>query len=179
METFDTIKKRYSYRGSYKSTPVPREDLKKILKAGLAAPSGCNTQSTSLIGIDDPELIGSIVATVNKDSIKSKGAPAGVIVLTQRIPGNRNIFYNVQDYAAAIQNVLLAIADLGYVSCWIEGQVTSNPEVQKEISKMLNIPADYAVVAFLPIGIPEKDGKRPNYKTFSERAWFNHFGKSE
>jgi len=37
----------------------------------------------------------------------------------------------------------------------------------------LNIPEEYIVVAFLPIGVPEKEGKRPAYKTFSERAWHN------
>lgn len=31
---------RRSYRGKYKNQPVPREDLQKILEAGLAAPSG-------------------------------------------------------------------------------------------------------------------------------------------
>ena len=42
METFEAIKNRHSYRGKYKPVPVPREDLTKILEAGMAAPSGCN-----------------------------------------------------------------------------------------------------------------------------------------
>ena len=47
MNTLDTIMTRRSYRGKYKNQPVPREDLQKILEAGLAAPSGCNKQVTS------------------------------------------------------------------------------------------------------------------------------------
>ena len=42
MNTIETITKRTSYRGKYKQEKVPREDLITILKAGLAAPSGCN-----------------------------------------------------------------------------------------------------------------------------------------
>ena len=42
MDVLECIQKRYSYRGTYKDIPVPREDLEKILKAGLVAPSGCN-----------------------------------------------------------------------------------------------------------------------------------------
>jgi nitroreductase len=48
---------RRSYRGKYKNQPVPREDLQKILEAGLAAPSGCYKQTTSLICVDDAEIL--------------------------------------------------------------------------------------------------------------------------
>lgn len=52
----DILTHRSSYRGRYDSIPVPREDLRKILEAGLAAPSGCNKQTTSLIAIDDIDI---------------------------------------------------------------------------------------------------------------------------
>lgn len=32
MNTFEAINSRHSYRGKYKSTPVPREDLTKIIQ---------------------------------------------------------------------------------------------------------------------------------------------------
>ena len=57
MNVIDAIHTRHSYRGKYKAAPVPREDLITIMKAGLAAPSGCNKQTTSLIAIDDPEVL--------------------------------------------------------------------------------------------------------------------------
>ena len=43
------IMNRRSCRGQYKPDRVPREDLKTILETGLAAPSGCNKQTVSLI----------------------------------------------------------------------------------------------------------------------------------
>jgi nitroreductase len=70
--------------------------------------------------------------------------------------------------------MLLAVAALGYAGCWIEGEVTESAETQKEIAKMLNVPADCIVVAFIPIEKNEKEGKRPGYKPFSERAWFHN-----
>ena len=176
MDVFDALRQRYSYRGPYKSAPVPRKDLKTILGAGLAAPSGCNKQTTSLIALDNPELINAIMGPVQKNGFRGANPPAGICVLTQRIPGYANILFNVQDYAAAIENMLLAITALGYASCWIEGQVTENAETQEHIAQILNIPAHYTAVGFLPVGIPEKEGKRPVYKSFSERAWFNGFG---
>ena len=173
MDTFECMQKRYSYRGSYLQTPVPRGNLEKIIKAGLAAPSGCNKQTTSIVGIDDPELLISITDLLNKNGFSGKAAPAGICILTQNIPAYENYYFNVQDYSAAIENMLLAITSLGYASCWIEGQVTESQETQKQIAKLLNLPSKYIVIGFLPIGIPAKEGKRPRYKAFSERAWYN------
>jgi len=180
MNTLEAISKRYSFRGSYKNTPVPREDLKKILQAGLAAPSGCNKQTTSLIALDEPELVKSVSKIVKANGFRgeSEGAPAGICILTQKIPAYEDKYFYTQDYSAAIQNILLAITALGYASCWIEGQVTCSAETQEQIAKLLNIPADYIVVGYLPVGIPETEGKRPDYKLFNERAWFNKFVKN-
>ncbi|MBQ6442406.1 MAG: nitroreductase family protein [Lachnospiraceae bacterium] len=53
----ETILKRRSYRGKYKNVKVPREHLTAIMEAGLAAPSGCNKQTTSLIAVDDEAIL--------------------------------------------------------------------------------------------------------------------------
>lgn len=57
MSIIDTINRRHSYRGKYKSDTIPKEDLITIMKAGLNAPSGCNKQTTSLIAVDDKEVL--------------------------------------------------------------------------------------------------------------------------
>jgi len=178
MNTFEAINKRYSFRGSFKNVLVPREDLKKIMEAGLAAPSGCHKQTTSLIGIDDPKLIDSISTLVKKNGFTGGNPPAGICILTQPIPAYNDVRFNVQDYSASIQNMLLAITALGYASCWIEGQVTESKQTQEQIANLLNIPTDFIVVGFLPVGIPENESKGPAYKPFNERAWFNGFGKN-
>jgi nitroreductase len=175
MDFFECVEKRYSYRGAFKNIQVPREDLEKIIKAGIAAPSGCNRQTTSFIGIDDPGLLNSITGIINKNGFKGGCAVAGICVLTRKIPGYSDVYFNVQDYSAAIENMLLAVTCLGYASCWIEGQVTGSAEVQEKIAGLLNIPKEYGVVAFLPVGVAENEGKRPSYKAFGERVWFNRF----
>ena len=57
MDIINAILTRSSYRGKYMDTIVPRNDLKKIMEVGLAAPSGCNKQTTSLIAIDEVNVI--------------------------------------------------------------------------------------------------------------------------
>ena len=72
MNTLDTIMTRRSYRGKYKNQPVPREDLQKILEADLAAPSGCNKQATSLICVDDAEILKKINSVIEIDEETAK-----------------------------------------------------------------------------------------------------------
>ena len=175
MDIFECIQKRYSYRGAYKNISVERVNLEKIIRAGITAPSGCNKQTTSFVGIDDPEILKSITDLIKKNGFGGGIPPAGICVLTQKIPGYANVYFNVQDYSAAIENMLIAITALGYASCWIEGHITENTEIQNQIAEILNIPEKYSVVGFLPVGIPETEGKRPQYKEFSERAWYNVF----
>jgi nitroreductase len=175
MDTIKAITERFSYRGIYESTPVPREILKQIMEAGLAAPSGCNTQTTSLIGLDDAELIKSV--TYHFKNPKFASAPAAVCVLTQHIPGYDDVYFNVQDYSAAIQNMLLAITALGYVSCWIEGEITWSKEFSRKLADVLGVPEGYELVAYLPVGKSVEKGSRVKKKPFEERAWFNGFGE--
>lgn len=177
MSILDLIEKRHSYRGEYESTPVPREDLVKIMKAGLAAPSGCNKQTTSLIAVDDPAVLeklrGVIVPPVGET------APAMICVLTQRIFAYRDKCYAVQDYAAAIENMLLAITELGYQSCWFEGHITDEDRIGYQMAQILGVPDEYELVCFLPVGIAKTAAAAPRKKEFHERAWFNAFQGAE
>ncbi|MBQ4085957.1 MAG: nitroreductase family protein, partial [Clostridia bacterium] len=88
MSAIEIISKRHSYRGKFKSTPVPREHLETILQAGLDAPSGCNTQTTSLIAVDDPALLAKLHVVL--DPPVGTTAPEAIFVLTRRIPAYRD-----------------------------------------------------------------------------------------
>jgi len=173
MTAIETIKERTSYRGGYKIAPVPRGDLRKIMEAGLAAPSGCNTQTTSLIAVDDALLLKKLRGVIEPEFVVS--APAIICVLTQAVPAYMDVCFNVQDYSAAIENMLLAIVELGYQSCWVEGQVTDVHKIGKKMADILGVPDDYELVCFLPVGIADQPVKHVKKKPFGDRAWFNGF----
>lgn len=169
------IMSRHSYRGRYRPERVPREDLKAIMEAGLAAPSGCNMQTTSLITVDDPELLAKIRAVI--DPPVAETAPAMICVLSQKITAYRGRCFAVQDYSAAIENILLASLDLGYQSCWYEGHITDDDRINDQIAGILGVPEEYELVCILPIGVPETEPVPAKKKPFAERAWFNGFKK--
>lgn len=174
MSAIDIISKRHSYRGDYKETLVPREDLIKILEAGLAAPSGCNKQTTSLIAVDDPEVLKKLYDIIQPNV--QTPAPAMICVLTQRIIAYADRCYAVHDYSAAIENMLLAIVELGYESCWYEGRATGEDRIGYQMAQVLGVPDEYELICFLPVGVAENKPMEPKKKAFEERAWFNAFG---
>ena len=174
QQTFqDLISSRRSYRGIFKPGRVPREDLTAIMQAGLDAPSGCNKQTTSLIAVDDPKLLERLREVIQPPV--GETAPAIICVLTRRIIAYRDRCFAVQDYSAAIENMLLAAAALGYGSCWYEGHITDTDRIGDRMAKILGVPEEYELVCILPVGIPESAAVPPKKKTFEERACFNGF----
>jgi nitroreductase len=174
MNVLEAISARHSYRGKYEDTPVPREDLVRIMEAGLSAPSGCNKQTTSLIAVDDKTLLAKLHQVI--DPPVGETAPSMICVLTQRVNAYRDKCFAVQDYSAAIENMLLAITELGYQSCWYEGHITDDDRICDKMAEILNVPQGYDLVCFLPVGKALEEPTLPKKKPFEERAWFNGFG---
>ena len=174
MELFEAIRTRRSYRGMYLPTPVPREDLQKIMEAALAAPSGCNKQTTSVIAVDDPELVKQLGGML---APHFASAPAALCILTEKKIAYRDRTFYIHDYSAAIENALLAIQALGYESCWVEGYVTDENRIGYRMAELLGVPENLELVCYLPIGKPAEEGSRVRKLPFEERAWFNGYRK--
>ena len=177
MNVLQAIEARHSYRGRYLDQPVPREDLERILRAGLSAPSGCNKQTASLIAVDDPAVLAKLREVIRPPIAQT--APAMICVLTKRIIAYGDRCYSVQDYAAATQNMLLAIVALGYQSCWIEGHITDADAIGRQMADILGVPKEYDLVCFLPVGVAAEAVRPPEKLPFEVRAWFNRFGQGE
>lgn len=177
MDILDIINGRSSYRGRYKAIPVPREDLLKIMRAGAVAPSGCNKQTTSFIAVEDEKLLDGIKALI--DPPVAVTAPAFILVLTRKIFAYKDKCFNVQDYSAAIENMLLAIKALGYESCWYEGHITDDDDIAGKIAAHIGVPDEYKIVCLLPVGIADEKVKRISKIPFEQRIQFNGFDNAQ
>lgn len=94
MNVIEAIHYRHSYRGKYKDIPIPKEDLIRIMQAGLDAPSGCNKQTTSLIAVDNPDVLKQLHSVIEPPV--GETAPAAICVLTQRVNAYRDKCFAVQ-----------------------------------------------------------------------------------
>ena len=170
MELFETIAKRYSYRGRFTDAPVPREDLQRIVQAGIQAPSAKNEQVVTFVIVDDPALLGQIAEIVDKPVCRS--AKAMIACVADPRPVFSGISFAVEDGAAAVENMLLAITALGYSSVWLDGMLRSEDRAGR-IGRLLGVPPDRTVRVLLPIGVAEQPGVQREKLPFRQRAWFN------
>ncbi len=174
MQVFDAIGKRHSYRGEFIKKPIPREDLTRIVQAGIQAPSGYNGQSTSFVIVDDESLLEKIAEIVPNEVIN--GAPAVIVCLMDLLAtSDKDYFFGVEDYGAAVENIFLAVTDLGYATVWIDGALRREDRSER-IRRLLGAPEGRQVRVILPIGLPSEQRKQKEKKEFGQRAWFNRFG---
>jgi len=70
----------------------------------------------------------------------------------------------------AIEHMILAATALGYGTCWI-GAFNEN-----EVRKILRIPENLAVIALLPVGIPDESPPPRPRKPFKEIFFKESYG---
>ena len=167
MDFFEAVNRRYSHKERFLPDNVPEAVLEQIAEAGLAAPTGNNTQCVKLVILrnrDEVQKLGDIVKT---EALTT--APAAIAVLTDS-EGHRDPYnFEVEDYSAAATQMLLAATALGYVSLWLDSPFF-NDEKQKAALSALGASDRYHLRVVLPIGLPDGEGSRRSKLTFDERV---------
>ncbi|MCK5849804.1 MAG: nitroreductase family protein [Kiritimatiellae bacterium] len=173
MDLFEAIDKRHSYRGGFLDAPVSRKDLQRIVQAGIQAPSGCNAQTTSFVIIDDPDIIAQIAEILSKPFAAE--AKAMIVCVAHHKKVYQDMSFAVEDCAAAVENILLAITALGYATVWLDGVLRVEKRAEK-IAELLNVPGNQQVRIILPIGVPVAKGVPAEKEPFNKRVVFNRYG---
>ena len=175
MDFFEAVKQRHSYRGSFKDAAISAENLQKIVQTGLDAPSGCNAQTTRFVIVNDPALLEQI-QDMHPGNKAMQQARAYIACIVDKQPSGvyEDLSFQVEDCAAAVQNMLLAVTALGYASVWVDGWLRREGRAEA-IGPMLAVPEDKIVRVILPIGIPEKEPIGPEKMSFEQRTWFNQY----
>jgi len=177
MDIFDAIKNRHSYRGPFADKAVPRGDLKKIVEAGLCAPSGCNAQTTTFVIVDDKEILGQITKMPEANTaLQQARALIACVVDIHPKPVISDLSFQVEDCSAAVENMLLAVTGLGYATVWIDGWLKRDDRA-KTVGDLLGLLEGKTVRIILPIGVPLEKGSPAEKKPFAVRAWFNRYGE--
>lgn len=138
-----------------KSTPIPDEHIDLMLQCLEAAPSAGNLQPWFFYVVKNEELKKKL-CQLSFDQKSVEQAPVVFVVCAKPEESatkygdlGRN-FFCIQDTAAAVQNLLLAVHDLGYGAVWI-GVVK-----EKEIAACLDLPNDLKPVALVPVGFADE-----------------------
>lgn len=171
MDILELMKYRRSIR-KYTDKQISKEDLEKIIQAGLYAPNAGGGQRTIIVGIHNKEicekigilnlskfdrtkLIGSYVSkeqpsNIDDPTIKNGfyGAPTVCVIF-----GQRDFLYSIPDSFCCVENMVLEATSLGISSCIIaRGEETFENEIGKEFLKEWNIPENYIARCFVLLG---------------------------
>lgn len=111
MDLFDAIQGRKSIR-RFKQTPVPDEDIKKILDAGRFAPSANNTQPWSFLVIKDRGLLKNM-ADAARAMIDRMIPFAESEKQAQRLAAYKSNYYTFFENAPAVIVVFTEACDAG------------------------------------------------------------------
>jgi nitroreductase len=170
VDLFEAIVKRYSYRGEFTGDPVPREHLMRIVQAGIRAPSAKNEQTTSFAVVDDPALLRAIAELIDRPVCRT--AKAMIVCCIDPRPVLEYTSFAIEDCAAAVENMLLAITALGYATVWLDG-VLRRDGIASQIARLLRVPLGRTVRVVLPLGVAAEPGVQKERLPFEQRAWFN------
>ena len=151
MEALEAIMTRKSVR-EFEGKPMERETLRKILAAGMQAPTARNGQPWHFVVMTDKAALAK-VPSFSQYAAMAPASSACILVCGDagsKVSGG----YFVQDCAAATENILLAAHALGMGGVWTG--VYPDEEKMEGFRKLLGIPAHIAPVSFVVLGYPKK-----------------------
>ena len=166
MDTITTILARRSVR-KYMRDPIPQEHLRQILEAGHQAPSAANRQPWHFVLVRDEEQKQRLAKACRGQMWIAQAAC--ILVGVGVVPKSPK-WYQV-DVAIAMENMILAAHSLGYGTCWI------GAFEEEQVKQLLGIPEEMAVVALLPIGVPDERPQAKPRKDLSEIFFEEEYGK--
>ena len=175
MDFFVAAAKRYSHKARFAGPAVPRDDLRKIVEAGIQSPSGGNRQSPEFVIIDDPATISELGRFTTNPIMAS--APALIAIVSRprmRVALDFETECLIADNSVAALSVILAATALGYCSGWLDHSFLNR--VARELAQaLLGIPDDRLLVMVVPVGHAGEESARRVKKPFEQRASWDRY----
>ncbi len=157
MDFKEVVKKRYSCK-KYSARQVEPEKLAAILNAGRLAPTAKNLQEQHVYVLQSADALAKLDAVTPC----RYGAPTALVVAFDSknvftYPGGRRDS-GVEDAAIVATHMILAAADEGVDSCWIN---FFDPD---KLAELLGLPEDEEVLMVMDLGYAaEGAGPLPNH----------------
>lgn len=165
----------------YKTAPVEKEKIDRILEAARLAPSACNAQPWKFIVIDNPEIKGKLADTTSSKMLGinhfTKQAPIHIVVVMEEANFTSNFgslvkrkHFPLIDIGIAAEHICLAAVAEGLGSCmigWFD---------EAAVKKLLSIPKSKRPILIITIGYPENEVPREKRrKPIEEIVSFNTY----
>jgi nitroreductase len=167
MEFEEVLLKRRSIR-AFTKEPVSQEDINRLLRAAMNAPSAVNKRPWEFYVVQDPDKI----KALEKIGFSNYPSPLMIVISGNSrsfLPSPNDTFW-VEDVSAATENLLLEATNLSLGAVWCG--IFPNKSRSEQVRKVLNIPE--AEIPFNIIVVGHPDGAIPEPQNrFDEKKIHN------
>ena len=139
---------------------VSKEDLNKILRAGMAAPTAVNKQPWSFVVVTERKTLNSLADKLKNAGMLGKAGAAIIVCVIPERAHQKMEKFAIIDGSLAGENILLAAEALGLGATW----TAAYPYEDKMtiVRETLNIPQYVIPLNVIPIGYPTGSDKPKN-----------------
>jgi nitroreductase len=149
MDLFEAIFTRRSIR-RYSNRQIKKEQVDKILRAGMYAPSAVNKQPWHFIVFKDTASKLKIMEVNKNSAMLAEAETAILICFDERLQHDDG--YGVIDCSSATLNMLLAAHALGLGACWVGIYPRMNRV--EALTKIFDVPKHIMPFAVIALGYP-------------------------
>lgn len=153
MDLYDVILKRRSVR-SYTAEEIPEEKLRRIIEAGLLAPTGRNRKPCEFYVIKDKTLLKKLSEVKPMGGSMLAECSAAIVVMGDSDKSDTWI----EDSSIALSYMQLMAVDRGVGSCWCQIHLrgsSSGSDAESRVRRLLSAPDNFRIVGILALGMPE------------------------
>ncbi|MBQ4523687.1 MAG: nitroreductase family protein [Lachnospiraceae bacterium] len=152
MELTDVILSRRSVR-KYKDEDISEEKIKKILQAGILAPTSMNRKPCEFVVVRDKETLNKLAKSKKSGAGMLSECNTAIVVLA-----NSEIADTwIEDSSIALSYMNLMAVNLGIGSCWCQIHLRSSAtgkDAEENVREILSLSEKYRIVGILSLGIP-------------------------
>ena len=155
MNTSEVIRARRSIRKYKENFVIPQKDIETMLEAAMFAPSACNTRPWEFVVIENEDIRKKIMEISSHTKMLQTASLAIVVCARPDLQEGKCAEFYPQDCGAAIQNLLLQAAELGYGTCWCGFYpVMERVEKLQDLLKVSSLP-----LAVIAVGEADEEPK--------------------
>lgn len=153
MDTLQTIFKRKTTR-AYENEQISEKELQTVLKAGLAAPVGCNAKDTVQITVIQNKDLMHLINVRANEALNREcrdcfyNAPT-VLIIAGQVPSPFNC--EAANCACIAENMVLAATELGLGSTYMSGFLGAF-KIDENLKGEIGIPDDFEPFAGVALG---------------------------
>lgn len=170
MELTKVILTRRSVR-NFRQGNIPDDKIRELIKAAIYAPSAGNCQPWHFYVVKDSRIRKRVYEEACRQEFLTE-APILIIVCIDgdesagRYGERGKALYNIQNTAAAVQNILLSATDMGLGSCWCGDFDESG------LQEIFQMNSERIPVAIVAVGYAGFEPSAPKRKSMDEVADF-------